>query len=337
MVALTNRQIVLRRRPVGLPSAGDFAMGTSAIPVIGDGQVLIRTLYASVDPAQRGWVLESKNYVPSVPVGSVMRSFGVGEVIESHAATYAPGDIVAGLTGWQEWAAVAEEDIHRKVDPSQEPVSTAVGILGLTGLTAYVGMLEICRPTAGSTVVVSTAAGSVGSAAGQLAAMKGARTVGLTGDDKKVRQCLEEFGFDACINYKTSRDLSADLAAACPGGIDGYFDSVGGAMLDAVLDHINVNARVAICGTISQLGDARPTGPRVERQLLVQRATMQGFLASDSFDRSAHIASVMAGWLRDGQLRYREEVLDGLEHAPYALERLLAGHNSGKVVVKVGS
>jgi len=330
-----NRQVVLARRPIGLPTADDYEMGEGPVPSPSDGEVLVRTLYASIDPAQRGWVLEANNYLPAVPVGAVMRSFGVGEVVESRSKQYSVGEVVTGMTGWQEWAAIAAEDVHRRIDPQVAPISTSLGVLGLTGLTAYVGMLEICEPTPGSTVVVSTAAGAVGSAAGQLAAIHGARTVGITGSDEKVRQCLVEFGFDACINYKTSTDLSADLAAACPGGIDAYLDSVGGDMLDTVLDHININSRIAICGTISQGTNDRPTGPRVERRLLVRRALMKGFLAFDSFDRSEEIATVMSEWVRSGRLRYREEILHDLEDAPQGLERVLAGENLGKMVVQV--
>ena len=326
---------MLSSRPTGLPTADDYEMREGPVPSPSDGEVLVRTLYCSIDPAQRGWVLEVDNYLPAVPVGGVMRSFGVGEVVESRSKEYSVGDVVTGMTGWQEWAAMASEDIHRRIDPQVAPISTSLGVLGLTGLTAYVGMLEICEPTSGSTVVVSTAAGSVGSAAGQIAAIQGARTVGITGSDEKVRQCLDEFGFDACINYKRSTDLSADLAAACPGGIDAYFDSVGGYMLDAVLDHININSRIAICGTIGHGAGDRPTGPRVERRLLVQRALMKGFLAFDSFDRSAEIATIMSEWLRDGRLRYREEILHDLEDAPQALERVLAGQNLGKMIVQV--
>jgi NADPH-dependent curcumin reductase CurA len=331
--ARLNRQVLLTRRPAGLPTVDDYRMGEGVIPTPQDGEVLVRTLYLSIDPAQRGWVLEAKNYVPAVQVGAVMRSFGIGQIVESRVDGYKTGDIIAGLTGWQEWAVMPAAEIQRKVDPAAAPISTSAGILGLTGLTAYVGMIEIGRPKRGETAVVSTAAGSVGSAAGQLAAIHGARTVGLTGSDEKVQQCLDEFGFDACINYKTSNDLVADLAEACPSGIDVYFDSVGGYMLDAVLEHVNINARIAICGTISQGGNDRPTGPRVERRLLVQRALMQGFVATDHFGRSDEVANTIAQWVRDGRLRYREEIRDRLESAPLALEQVLNGTNQGKMLV----
>lgn len=330
-----NRQIVLRRRPTGLPTVDDYEIRDGEPPRPEEGEILVRTLLLSIDPAMRGWVLQGRNYVQPVPVGAVMRSFGAGQVVESRSPRYQPGDIVAGLTGWQEWAVLTEQDVQRKVDPSLAPISTSLGVLGITGLTAYVGMVEIAQPGAGQTAVVSTAAGAVGSVAGQLAKIHGARTVGLTGSDEKVRLCLEEFGFDACINYRTSTDLAADLAKACPEGIDIYFDSVGGSMLDAVLEHINVGARIPICGTISQPSDAVPTGPRFERRLLVQRATMQGFLVTDHFARSTEIAAVLAGWIRDGRLRYREEIAPRLEDAPAALTTVLSGANMGKMLVHV--
>jgi len=330
-----NRQIVLAVRPAALPRAEYFAMSKGTVPEPADGEVLARTLLLSIDPAMRGWVLESKNYVPAVPVGGVMRSFGVAEVVESRSNRYQVGDIVAGLTGWQEWCVIADADVHRRVDPTLAPISTSVGVLGLTGVTAYVGMVEIGKPTPGSTVVVSTAAGSVGSAAGQLAKIHGARTVGLTGSDEKVRMCLDEFGFDAAINYKTTPDLSAALADACPDGIDVYFDSVGGDMLDAVLEHITIGARIPLCGTISMVANNIPMGKRIERKLLVQRALIRGYLASDHFDRSEEIATTMSQWITSGQLRYREEVFPRFEDAPIALERMVAGENLGKSVVRV--
>jgi NADPH-dependent curcumin reductase CurA len=335
MTSVRNRRIILSSRPEGLPAEANYAMTETEVPVPGEGEVLARILMLSIDPAMRGWVLETPNYAPAVPVGDVMRSFGVAEVVESKSSRYNVGDIVTAMTGWQEWCVLADEKIQRRVDPSLAPVSTSLGVLGVTGLTAYVGMVEIGKPTPGSTAVVSTAAGSVGSAAGQLAALRGARTVGLTGSDEKVRMCLEEFGFDACINYKTSTDLAADLAAACPNGIDIYFDSVGGQMLDAVLEHITIGARIAVCGTISMLANDIPMGRRIERKLLVQRALIQGYLASDHYGRAEEIASKMAHWIQSGQLKYREEVSPRLDDAPAALARMLAGENLGKSAVRV--
>lgn len=330
-----NRQIVLKRRPTGLPTVEDFAVQDSTVPAVREGQVLVRTLLLSIDPAMRGWVLEGQNYLPPVPVGSVMRSFGLGQVVDSRHSEFRPGDVVATSTGWQEWAAVPAEDIQRKVDPELAPISTALGVLGLNGVTAYVGMLEIGRPRPGETVLVSTAAGAVGSVAGQLAKLSGARVVGLTGSDEKARICIAEYGFDDCLNYRTVDSLRDGIAAACPDGVDVYFDSVGGETLDAALSLVNVGARIPICGTISIPAGVDLSGPRVERQLLVKRALMQGFLASDHFSRSAQIASELAGHVRAGRLRYREEVAPRLEDAPESLERVLSGRNLGKSLVHV--
>lgn len=331
----TNRQILLANRPESLPTEANFELVESPIPTLADGQILVRVLLLSIDAAMRGWVLETPNYSPAVPLGSVMRSFGIAEVVESRSSIYRVGDVVAGMTGWQEYGVLAEAEVVRTLDPASGPLSPYLGVLGVTGLTAWVGMMEIGKPKPGSTVVVSTAAGATGSAAGQLAAIHGARTVGLTGSDEKVRICLEEFGYDECINYKTSQDLSADLAKACPDGIDVYFDSVGGQMLDAVLANIAIGARIAICGTISMLANDIPVGRRIERILLVQRALVQGYLTSDHFERSEEIATIMAPWVESGRLRYREDMAPSLQDAPGALTALLTGENLGKSIVRV--
>jgi NADPH-dependent curcumin reductase CurA len=328
-------RLVLLRRPTGLPTADDFALEQAPVREPADGELLVRTLLVSIDPAMRGWVNAAANYSEPVAVGDVMRSFGLGEVVESRIAGYSPGDIVVGMTGWQQWATLRAEEVHRRVDPDLGPVSTALGVLGINGLTAYVGMVDIGRPKPGETVLVSSAAGAVGSAAGQLAALRGARVVGLAGSPEKCRSCVEDFGFDACIDYRRVGDLGAALAESCPGGIDVFFDSVGGQTLDAVLNAINVGGRIAICGTISLPPGAVARGPRVERALLVKRAVMQGFLATDHLERSEAIIAELAGYVRDGALRYREDVAPALTDAPRALERLLAGRNTGKSIVSV--
>jgi NADPH-dependent curcumin reductase CurA len=330
-----NARVVLWRRPAGLPTADDFALEEVPVRVPADGELLVRTLLVSIDPAMRGWVNTAPNYAEPVAVGQVMRSFGLGEVVESRTAAYAPGDIVVGMTGWQQWATLGAAEIHRRVDPDLGPVSTALGVLGINGLTAYIGMLDIGRPNPGETVLVSSAAGAVGSAAGQLAALRGARVVGLAGSPEKCALCVEEFNFDACIDYRHAGDLGAALAEHCPAGIDVFFDSVGGPTLDAVLGSINVGARVAICGTISLPPGEAVDGPRAERALLVRRALMHGFLATDHLDRSEAIFEELAGHVRDGTLRYREDIAPALTDAPRALERLLAGQNTGKSIVRV--
>jgi NADPH-dependent curcumin reductase CurA len=330
-----NRQIVLSRRPERLPEPSDFELRAGEVPSPSDGEVLVKTLQLSIDPAMRGWVVDTPNYMEPVPVGSVMRSFGVARVERSRHPDYAAGDLVVGAPGWQEWAVLGESELYWRVAPEQAPLSAALGVLGITGLTAYVGMVEIGRPRAGETVVVSTAAGAVGSVAGQLAAIAGARVVGITGSDAKCRICLDDFGFDACLNYRDTPDLGAAIAEACPDGVDVYFDSVGGAMLDAVLEHANIGARIPICGTISQLPGHQATGPRVERRLLVQRALMHGFLATDHFHRAEELTGRLAEWLDAGRLRHREQIYDALASAPEALADVLAGRNLGKAVVRV--
>lgn len=332
----TNRQILLRRRPDPDVTAGLFEAMDAPMPAMGDGQFLVRNICLSVDPAMRGWIAEAANYSDPVPLDGVMRSFAVGEIVASDNPAYAVGEIVAGWLGWQRYSVADGSEIQRKVDPAQAPISTALGVLGITGATAHVGMLGVCGPREGETVLVTTAAGSVGAAAGQIAKIKGCRTIGVTGSDEKARICTEEFGYDAVINYRSCEDLSAAIAEAAPDGIDCCFDNVGGEQLDAVMEHINVGARIAICGTIGMPSFPIPLGPRMNRALLVKRARIEGFLVLDHFDRYGEIIEELTGWYRSGLLRDREDVADGLEAAPMALERLLKGENTGKQVVRLG-
>jgi NADPH-dependent curcumin reductase len=331
-----NRQIVLRRRPEPDVTAALFEAIDAPMPAMGDGQFLVRNIYLSVDPAMRGWIAEAANYSDPVPLDGVMRSFAVGEVVASDHPDYIAGEIVAGWLGWQGHAVADGSEIQRKVDPALAPISSALGVLGVTGATAHVGLLGVCRPKFGETVLVTTAAGSVGAAAGQIAKIKGCRTIGVTGSDEKARICAEEFGYDAVINYKTCPDLSAAIAKAAPDGVDCCFDNVGGTQLDAVLEHINVGARIALCGTIGMPSFPVPEGPRMNRTLLVKRARVEGFLVLDHFDRFDAIIAEMTGWYRDGKLTDREDVAESLDAAPAALERLLNGENTGKQIVRVG-
>jgi NADPH-dependent curcumin reductase CurA len=335
MTDLTNRQLRLRRRPAGLPSPEDFELTEEAAPVPGEGQVLVRTLLLSIDPAMRGWVAEGPNYVQAVPVGGVMRSFGIAEVVQSRNTRFREHDIIFGLPGWQEWAVLDEPDILRHIDATAAPLSAWLGVLGINGLTAYVGMVDIGRPEPAETVLVSSAAGSVGSAAGQIARILGARVVGLTSTEEKRDLCLRVFGFDDCINYRDVPDLGRAIAEACPQGVDVYFDSVGGQMLDAALDNMNVAGRIPVCGTIGEPADIHAAGPRLGRRLLVKRLTMQGFLATDHVARMDEIAGTLATWIDDGRLRYLEEISSGLEAAPDVLRRVLDGQNEGKSIVRV--
>lgn len=336
MTGAVNHQIVLKARPRDAVVPELFAVEEGPIPTPGEGEFLVRVLYLSLDPAMRGWIADAPNYREPVPLGAVMPGFTVGQVAASEHPDYALGEIVAGRQGWQEWAVSDGSNIDRKLDPEAAPVSTALHLLGHTGLTAYLGLLEVGQPEPGETVVVSTAAGAVGSMVGQIAKIKGCRTVGLTGSDEKLADCRERFGYDVAINYKTAGDLVAALRAACPDGVDVYFDNVGGPISDAVIEVLNVRARIVVCGTMG-IGPGDQQGPRVNRHILVKRARMEGFLVLDHLHRLQQAVDDISGWLRDGLLQYREDVTDGLENAPEALVRLLAGENSGKVLIRVAA
>ena len=342
MTETPNHEIRLKTRPQGQVTPALFERVEVPVPVPGDGQVLLRVLFLSLDPAMRGWIADAPNYRDPVPLGAVMPGFTVSEVVASNHPDYAVGEIVAGRQGWREWALSDGSDIDRKLDPEAAPVSTSMHILGHTGLTAYLGLLETGQAKEGETVVVSTAAGAVGSVVGQIAKIKGCRTVGLTGSDDKVRDCYGLYGYDAVINYRSVPDLEAAIGEACPDGVDVYYDNVGGAIADAVMPHLNVHARVVVVGTMAidpggaTADDPPPMGPRPNRHLLVKRARMEGFLVLDHLDRMVEAVEEMSGWLRSGRLAYREDVTNGLEAAPGALVRLLKGENTGKVLVRVG-
>jgi len=339
MIAPTNRQILLKARPSGRVTADLFEFAEPPRPSPGPGEMLIRVLYLSVDPAMRGWISDAANYSKPVPLGMPMRSFTLGEVAESNHPAYAPGDLVYGRQGWQEWAVSDGSDIDRKVDPADGPVTAALHVLGLNGITAYFGLLEVGEPKAGETVVVSTAAGAVGSVVGQIAKIKGCHAVGITGSAEKVRQCTGEFGYDAALDYKAEADLSAALGATCGQGVDVYFDNTGGPISDAVMRHLNVGARIVICGTMGipdvGPGEPPPQGPRPNRALLVARARMQGFIVLDHMHRANDAVADLSLWLREGKLHYAEDIVDGLENAPAALVRVLNGENRGKMLVRV--
>ncbi len=331
-----NRQVWLKSRPNGIPSAKEFAIRTAPVQTPKEGEILVRNAYLSADPAMRGWIADKSTYWPRIEVGDTMRAFAVGEVIESRNPGYAIGDQVMGIFGWQDYAAVRAESVMRKLREPDLPMSLSLGVLGLNGLTAYFGLLDVCRPAAGQTLVVSTAAGAVGSAVGQIARINGCRAVGVAGGAEKVRQCIEEFGFDAAVDYKREQDLEGALRRACPNGIDAYFDNTSGAALDAVLRLINVHARIAICGTASFASwDPWNMGPRPERHLLVKRATMRGFLTTDFAGRYEEAVTALAGWIRTGRLKYREDIREGIESAPGLIETLYSGGNSGKLLVRL--
>src|SRR5258706_7667231 len=323
-----NRQVWLKSRPNGIPRADNFAIRTAPIPTSKEGELLVRNAYLSVDPAMRGWIADKSTYWPRIEVGDTMRAFAVGEVIESLVPDYAVGDQVMGIFGWQDYAAVHPKSVMRKLREPDLPMSLSLGVLGLNGLTAFFGLLDVCRPTNGETLVVSTAAGAVGSAVGQIARIEGCRVVGIAGGEEKVRQCIEEFGFHAAIDYKREPDLEEALRRACPNGIDAYFDNTSGAALDAVMRQINVHARIAICGTASFASwDPWHTGPRPERHLLVKRATMRGFLTTDYADRYEEGVAALAGWVRTCRLKFREDIREGIEPAPALIETLYSRAN----------
>ena len=333
----TNKQIILASRPAGVPSLDDFKIVESEVPRPGEGEVLVRTQYLSVDPYMRGRMSDRKSYVPPFALNEVITGGVVGEVVESRAAAFRPGDIVTGMLGWQLYTvARGDEAWLRKVDPAVAPVTTALGVLGMPGLTAYFGLLDIGRPAPGETVVVSGAAGAVGTAVCQIAKLKGCRVVAVAGADEKNRYLTDELGADAAVNYKTSTDLRRELQDACPRGVDVYFDNVGGAVSDAVMTLINKGARAVICGQISLYNlEQWDVGPRVQPFLLVNSALMRGFIITDYAARFAEGVGALARWLAEGKLKYAENIVEGFENTPRAFLGLFTGENLGKQLVKV--
>lgn len=328
----TNRQIRLRKRPVGTPMTGDFETASAPRPAPGDGDVLRRTIYLSLDPYMRGRMSDAASYATPVNLGDVMCGHTVSQVVESRHPSFKSGDIVTGYDGWQEYASSNGKDL-RKLD-SSVPMSTAIGVLGMPGMTAFVGLLDIGQPKPGETVVVSAASGAVGSIVGQLARIKGCRAVGVAGSADKCRYVVDELGFDACVNYKTD-DLVPALRAACPTGIDIYFENVGGAVFAAVLRQLNKFARIPLCGIISEYNvTGNPNGPNL-RPLLVSRAMIKGFIVSDHSDRFPAFLQEMTPLVREGKVKYREDIAEGLDAAPSALIGMFDGRNFGKQLVRV--
>lgn len=335
MHATVNRQVLLVQRPEGIPQSSDFKIVEVPPPVPGPGQVRIRNHFLSVEPAMRGWVSAVANYSEPVPLGAVMRSFTVGVIDASEHPDYPVGTAVTGLFGWQDYAVADVSAIEQVIEARDLPISSALGVLGINGVTAHYGLLEIGQPQAGQTVVVSTAAGAVGSCVGQIAKIKGCRTVAIAGGALKVRQCLEQFGYDAAVDYK-SPEFATEIAEACRGGVDVYFDNTSGVISDEVMKHLNVGARIAICGTASVASwNPAPQGPRVERHLLVKRARMQGFVIFDHADHYPQARRELVAWIRSGQIRYAEDILEGIEAAPDAIAGLYRGENMGKRLIRL--
>jgi NADPH-dependent curcumin reductase len=329
-----NHQFRLAARPVGLPKPSDWSYVEEPVREPGDGEVLVKVQYISLDPAMRGWMNEGRSYIPPVGIGEVMRAFAAGEVVASNDPDVAVGQHVGGLLGAQEYAVANGKGVF-KVDTGLAPLPVYLGALGMPGVTAYFGLLDIGKPKAGDTVVVSGAAGAVGGLVGQIAKLKDCRVVGIAGGPEKCRHVVEDLGFDAAIDYK-AQDVPAALGEQCPNGIQIYFDNVGGEILDAALAHLARYARVVICGAISQYNSTTGLrGPSNYLSLLVNHASMTGFTMGDYLDRYGEAVREMAGWLASGKLISREEIAVGLENFPQVLLRLFHGENTGKLVLEV--
>jgi NADPH-dependent curcumin reductase CurA len=334
-VPSTNRQILLRRRPVGLLGPEDTELVTTATPAPADGEALLRTTYIGLDAAARTWLNDQPGYLPPVALGEVVRAAGIGEVVETRCDAYRVGDIVTTLTGFQEYS-IIRDDVFSTLIPGETDQVAIMSVYGSSGATAYFGMTDIGRPQPGETVVVSAAAGATGSVAGQIAKIAGARVIGIAGGPQKCRAVVEDFGFDACIDYK-NEDLAAALKQHCPRGVNVYFDNVGGPILNAVLGRIAPKARVVLCGVISSYLTGEHPGPANYVNLLAKTASMQGFNALDEWNRFDEAFGDLRRWEHEGSLRHRETVFDGLESCVDALNGLFTGANIGKMLVKVSA
>ena len=339
MAEPTNRRILLAKRPRGAPEASDFEISEVPIAEPGDGEIGLRTIYLSLDPYMRGRMSAAKSYAPSVEIGEVMVSGVVSEVVSSNAEGFGPGDIVFGYTGWQDNPVVAAAGL-RKLDAALAPISTALGVLGMPGMTAYTGLLNIGKPQEGETVAVAAATGAVGAIVGQIAKIKGCRVVGIAGSAAKCDYLTAELGFDAALNHRADGFAEA-LAEACPDGIDVYFENVGGHVFQAVLPLLNQFARIPICGLIAHYNDTEPHAgpdhlPVLMGHVLRRRFTVRGYIVWDFADQEQEFIDAVSGWVGDGRIKYREDFVDGLENAPSALIGLLEGKNFGKLVVRVG-
>jgi NADPH-dependent curcumin reductase CurA len=330
-----NRQWRLAARPVGLIKESDFEWHEEPIPTLSEGEILVRNIYLSLDPANRGWLREVKSYIPAVAIDEVMRGITIGVVEQSRHANFQAGDIVQGMLGWQEYTVTDGVGMTRLPSDSGLPLTAFLGVFGIIGPTAYFGLLDIGKPKAGETLVVSAAAGAVGSLVGQIGKIKGCRVVGIAGTHEKCKWITQELGFNAAINYK-SESVEESMKRHCPDGIDVYFDNVGGEILDIVLSLINVRARVVICGTISQANATELVpGPYNFRNILTQRARVEGFIVLDYVDRFQEAIEELRRWLAEARIQYRVDLVDGLENAPRAINKLFDGSNKGKLIIKV--
>ena len=331
---LQNHLFRLVKRPVGEPKREDFAFDTEAVGEIVDGQLLVKILYLSLDPAMRGWMNDARSYIAPVGLGDVMRAGGIGTVILSKHPKFLAGDTVSGMLNVQEYV-ISDGKGMVKVDPKLAPLTTYLNVLGMPGMTAYFGLLESGQPKAGETLVVSGASGAVGATVGQVGKILGLRVVGIAGGKEKCDYAINEFGFDACIDYK-NQDVRKALKETCPGGVDIYFDNVGGEILDIVLTRINQKARIVICGAISQYNNTEPVkGPSNYLSLLVNRARMEGIVVFDYAPRYKEGAMQLGQWMAEGKLKSREHIVEGLDTFPETLMKLFKGENFGKLVLKV--
>ena len=336
MIANSNRALVLKSYPEGAPGPEHFELVEAPLPEPGPGEVLVRSIYLTVDPYMRGRLRPGPSYTAPQQIGETMLGEAVGEVVASRAEGFAEGDFVCADIGWQTHGVVSGRGL-RKLDPTVAPISTALGVLGMPGLTAYFGTLEVLCPRPGDTLAVSAASGAVGSAVGQIAKIAGCRVVGIAGSQAKCDHIRDELGFDAAIDHRSCPDIGRALAKACPDGIDCYFDNVGGPICDAAVENLALGARVAICGQIAQYNDSQQAlGPRNLFHFLIKRASLRGFLVFDWAERYDHGLARLTRWLQEGRLQYREDIVDGLESAPAALAGLMEGRNFGKQLVKIG-
>lgn len=334
-----NRRIVLANRPKGEPQESDFRMETVQVPAPQEGQLLLRTLYLSLDPYMRGRMSDAPSYAKPVEIGEVMEAGTVSQVVESCSPQFSAGDIVLAYAGWQEYA-VTEAKYAHKLDPELAPLSTALGVLGMPGMTAYTGLLNIGQPKPGETVVVAAASGAVGSIVGQVAKIKECRAVGIAGGKEKCTFVRQELGFDECIDHR-SPSFAEDLKAACPKGIDVYFENVGGAVFAAVQPLLNPFSRIPVCGLIAQynateLPPGPDTLPKLMRDILTKRLLFRGFIVSDYHAQRPEFLRDVSGWIREGRVKYREDIVEGLENAVGAFQGLLRGRNFGKLLVRLG-
>jgi len=329
----TNTRVLLASRPEGWPTEANFRIEEAPVPEPKDGELLVRSHWLSLDPYMRGRMNDAKSYAAKVELGDVMVGGAVGEVISSRSAKYKAGDFVVGAFGWQEYAVSNGAGIM-KVDPTRVPLPAYLGVVGMPGVTAYVGLLDIGAPKEGETVVVSAASGAVGAVVGQIAKIRGCRAVGIAGGRDKCDYVTRELGFDACVDYKGGK-LVEDLRAATPKGVDVYFENVGGEVLDAVLSRLNPFARIPLCGLVSQYNETRPYGVKHFGALLVNRVKLEGFIVSERMPRWPEALGALGGWVAEGRIKYRESVAEGIRSAPRAFLGMLKGENFGKQVVKL--